>query len=131
MATQTLLSFKAGRSFRREGSSFVDASPVKGSLELLRGDDELLHLLWKNRATGQVEDVRSQSLSLVKLPMTRHIGPDHISHGGSIPESSPHCRSNLCFEVFFFKPATLCEHPFHSRVFDLFSSIHKFWMQVD
>ncbi|KZS93577.1 adhesion regulating molecule [Sistotremastrum niveocremeum HHB9708] len=73
MATQTLLSFKAGRSFRREGSSFVDASPVKGSLELLRGDDELLHLLWKNRATGQVEDdliIFPMEAQFLKVPHT-------------------------------------------------------------
>lgn len=70
MATQTLLSFKAGRSVRREGTNFVDATPGKGSVELLRGDDELLHLQWKNRVTGQVEDVCS------RFYITRTVGDD-------------------------------------------------------
>ncbi|KAJ4001737.1 proteasome complex subunit Rpn13 ubiquitin receptor-domain-containing protein [Lentinula boryana] len=51
----TLLAFKAGRAFRREGTNFVDPSPTKGAI-LLRKEDDLLHLIWKNRATDEVEE---------------------------------------------------------------------------
>jgi len=51
---QTLLAFKAGRSFRRPGSNFVDASPTKGAIVLSTSDDGLLHFMWKERATGSL-----------------------------------------------------------------------------
>ncbi|KAI5990017.1 adhesion regulating molecule [Pisolithus albus] len=50
--TQTLLAFKAGRSFRRGVSSFVDADPTKGAIVLSNGDDGLLHFMWKERPSG-------------------------------------------------------------------------------
>ncbi|KAL1748048.1 proteasome complex subunit Rpn13 ubiquitin receptor-domain-containing protein [Schizophyllum fasciatum] len=56
MASETLLAFKAGRALRREGSNFVDPSPTKGAVMLVRGEDELLHFMWKNRATNDVEE---------------------------------------------------------------------------
>ena len=49
---QTLLAFKAGRSFRRAGTNFVDADPTKGAIVLSNSDDGLLHFAWKERATG-------------------------------------------------------------------------------
>ncbi|KAH0832329.1 adhesion regulating molecule [Lanmaoa asiatica] len=49
---QTLLAFKAGRSFRRAGTNFVDADPTKGAVVLSNNDDGLLHFMWKERATG-------------------------------------------------------------------------------
>ena len=55
----TILAFKAGRAFRREGSNFVDPSPEKGALLIEREDDELLHLLWKNRTTQDTVEVRT------------------------------------------------------------------------
>ncbi|KAJ4482217.1 proteasome complex subunit Rpn13 ubiquitin receptor-domain-containing protein [Lentinula aciculospora] len=55
MAHSTLLAFKAGRGFRREGTNFVDPSPTKGAI-LLRKEEDLLHLVWKNRATNEVEE---------------------------------------------------------------------------
>ncbi|KAH7885037.1 adhesion regulating molecule [Phlebopus sp. FC_14] len=51
---QTLLAFKAGRSFRRAGTNFVDASPTKGAVMLSNAEDGLLHFVWKERATGEV-----------------------------------------------------------------------------
>jgi hypothetical protein len=52
-----LLAFKAGRAFRRETSNTVDPSPTKGAVVLVNGEDGLLHFQWKNRETGQVEEV--------------------------------------------------------------------------
>ncbi|KAI6017419.1 adhesion regulating molecule [Pisolithus microcarpus] len=54
--SQTLLAFKAGRSFRRSGSSFVDANPTKGAIVLSNGDDGLLHFMWKERPSGSVRE---------------------------------------------------------------------------
>ncbi|KAF7978479.1 hypothetical protein HWV62_45611 [Athelia sp. TMB] len=53
-----ILSFKAGRAFRREGTNFVDPSPTKGAIELQTGEDGLLHFMWRNRLTNEVEDDR-------------------------------------------------------------------------
>ena len=52
-----LLAFKAGRAFRRDDTNFVDPSPTKGAIVLQKGDDELLHFIWKNRSTNEVEEV--------------------------------------------------------------------------
>ena len=52
----TLIAFKAGRSFRREGTKFVDANPAKGAI-YLQNEDGLLHLKWKNRVTNDFEEV--------------------------------------------------------------------------
>jgi hypothetical protein len=52
-----LLAFKAGRAFRREGTNSVDPSPTKGAIILKNGDDGLLHFMWKNRSTNEVEEV--------------------------------------------------------------------------
>ena len=57
MSTAPLLAFKAGRSFRREGTNFIDANPTKGAISLYY-EDGLLHFKWQNRETGVVEDVR-------------------------------------------------------------------------
>lgn len=54
---ETLLAFKAGRAFRREGTNTVDPSPTKGAVILTNGEDGLLHFTWKNRTTGEVEEV--------------------------------------------------------------------------
>jgi len=52
-----LLAFKAGRAFRREGSNLVEPSPTKGAIFLINGDDGLLHFQWKNRESGNMEEV--------------------------------------------------------------------------
>ncbi|OSX59894.1 hypothetical protein POSPLADRAFT_1149736 [Postia placenta MAD-698-R-SB12] len=54
--TEPRIAFKAGRCFRREGTSFVDASPTKGAIILQNGEDGLLHFMWKNRQTNNVEE---------------------------------------------------------------------------
>jgi len=51
----TLLAFKAGRAFRRSGTNFVDPDTTKGAI-ILKKEDDLLHFIWKNRATNQVEE---------------------------------------------------------------------------
>jgi len=56
--SNTLLAFKAGRAFRREGSNLVEPSPTKGAIFLINGDDGLLHFQWKNRESGNMEEVR-------------------------------------------------------------------------
>ncbi|KIJ14994.1 hypothetical protein PAXINDRAFT_99784 [Paxillus involutus ATCC 200175] len=53
---QTLLAFKAGRSTRRAGTNFVDASPTKGAVILSNSEDGLLRFVWKERTTGNVEE---------------------------------------------------------------------------
>jgi hypothetical protein len=55
--SETLLAFKAGRAFRREGTNIVEPSPTKGAIILSNGDDGLLHFIWKNRTTNDVEEV--------------------------------------------------------------------------
>lgn len=69
MATR-LLSVPAGRSFRRQGTNWVDPQPEKGLIEL-SFEDDLLHLCtssadhaeaklmagWKNRTLNTSEDV--------------------------------------------------------------------------
>ncbi|KAI0322036.1 proteasome complex subunit Rpn13 ubiquitin receptor-domain-containing protein [Amylostereum chailletii] len=53
----TILAFKAGRAFRREGTNFVDPAPEKGAL-LIDREDDFLHLLWKDRQTHEtIEDL--------------------------------------------------------------------------
>jgi hypothetical protein len=56
MAEQ-LLTFRAGRAFRREGTNFVDPIPTKGAIILASGDDGLLHFMWKNRTNNEIEEV--------------------------------------------------------------------------
>jgi hypothetical protein len=53
---ETLLAFKAGRAFRREGSNVVEPSPVKGAIYLTNGEDGLLHFIWKDRVTNDIQE---------------------------------------------------------------------------
>lgn len=55
--SEPLIAFKAGRSLRREGTNFVDASPIKGAIYLFN-EEGLVHFKWKNRATNAFEEVR-------------------------------------------------------------------------
>ncbi|KAI0304361.1 proteasome complex subunit Rpn13 ubiquitin receptor-domain-containing protein [Multifurca ochricompacta] len=52
----TILAFKAGRAFRREGTDVVEPSAEKGAVVIERGEDELLHFMWKNRVTEETEE---------------------------------------------------------------------------
>jgi 26S proteasome regulatory subunit N13 len=54
----TILAFKAGRAFRREGTNIVEPSVDKGAIVIERGDDELLHFMWKNRESEETEEAR-------------------------------------------------------------------------
>ena len=53
-----ILALKAGRALRRDGTNFVDPKPEKGAIILYDGEDDLLHFVWKDRTTGNVEEVR-------------------------------------------------------------------------
>lgn len=52
--SRTMMAFKAGRAFRRPGTNFVDASPVKGAIVLSKDETFLVHFMWKDRTTGEV-----------------------------------------------------------------------------
>jgi 26S proteasome regulatory subunit N13 len=54
----TILAFKAGRAFRRGGTNVVEPNADKGAIVIERGEDELLHFMWKNRGTEETEEVR-------------------------------------------------------------------------
>lgn len=57
-STSIMLSIRVGRASRRENTSWVDPQAAKGLLSIgLGAEDGLLHLTWKNRETGNVEDV--------------------------------------------------------------------------
>jgi 26S proteasome regulatory subunit N13 len=64
---ETLLAFKAGRAFRREGTNIVDPSPTKGAIHLTNGEDGLLHFIWKNRTTNEIEEVSILPLALADI----------------------------------------------------------------
>ncbi|KAG8849055.1 hypothetical protein FRB96_000955 [Tulasnella sp. 330] len=55
--SRAIVTFKAGRAQRREGTNWVDPSPAKGLVSIAPGqDDGLLHLYWVNRETSNVEE---------------------------------------------------------------------------
>jgi hypothetical protein len=51
----SILAFKAGRAFRREGTNIVEPSADKGAIVIEREDD-LLHFIWKSRVTEETEE---------------------------------------------------------------------------
>lgn len=53
----TILAFKAGRAFRREGTNTVEPNADKGAIVIERGEDGLLHFMWKSRVTEETEEV--------------------------------------------------------------------------
>ncbi|KAI0372195.1 adhesion regulating molecule [Pilatotrama ljubarskyi] len=53
---ETRLAFKAGRAFRRGNTNFVDADPTKGAILIQNGEDGLLHFIWKNRSTNEIDE---------------------------------------------------------------------------
>ena len=54
---EILLAFKAGRAFRREGTNIVEPVPVKGAIYITNGEDGLLHFIWKDRVSNNIEEV--------------------------------------------------------------------------
>lgn len=58
LTPDTLLAFKAGRAFRNGDTSTVVPDPTKGAIMLTNGEDGLLHFIWKNRDTNNIEEVR-------------------------------------------------------------------------
>lgn len=57
----TRIAFKAGRAFRRENTNWVDPSATKGAVILQNGEDGLLHFIWKDRSSDEIEEVRNLS----------------------------------------------------------------------
>ncbi|KAK0201645.1 adhesion regulating molecule [Desarmillaria ectypa] len=51
-----LLAFKAGKALRREGTNMVDPVATKGAIMITNGEDGLLHFIWKNRVSNDVEE---------------------------------------------------------------------------
>jgi 26S proteasome regulatory subunit N13 len=52
------MSFKAGRAYRRPGTNFVDPIATKGAIYVVEEEDGLVHFKWKNRETGNYDEVR-------------------------------------------------------------------------
>lgn len=50
--SRAIVSFKAGRALRKQGTNTVEPSPTKGLLAIVPGDDGLQHLLWIDRESG-------------------------------------------------------------------------------
>ncbi len=66
----TILAFKAGRAFRRDGTNVVEPSPDKGAVVIERGEDEELHFMWKNRETEATEEVSSSQFDSISTDCT-------------------------------------------------------------
>ncbi len=70
----TILAFKAGRAFRREGTNTVEPSPDKGAIVIERGEDELLHFMWKNRVTEETEEVLTSPITSDDILIVHTLG---------------------------------------------------------
>ncbi|KAG8953851.1 hypothetical protein FRC04_001481 [Tulasnella sp. 424] len=57
--SRAIVSFKAGRALRKQGTNTVEPSPTKGLLAVLPSEDGLQHLIWIDRESGNavVEDL--------------------------------------------------------------------------
>ncbi|TFK40600.1 proteasome complex subunit Rpn13 ubiquitin receptor-domain-containing protein [Crucibulum laeve] len=65
--SDTLLAFKAGRAFRRDGSNIIEPNPTKGAIVLSNGEDGLLHFIWRNRTTN-VDEEAGDEMDLILFP---------------------------------------------------------------
>jgi len=54
--SRALVSFKAGKAVRREGTNWVDPLPTKGLVSIAPSDDGLLHFYWANRESSSMEE---------------------------------------------------------------------------
>jgi proteasome complex subunit Rpn13 ubiquitin receptor len=54
----TILAFKAGRAFRRDGTNIIEPSATKGAIVVEKGEDDELHFMWKNRETEETVEAR-------------------------------------------------------------------------
>ncbi|EUC67331.1 proteasome complex subunit rpn13 ubiquitin receptor domain protein [Rhizoctonia solani AG-3 Rhs1AP] len=92
-----LVSIKAGRAFRREGTNFIDSESTRGTLLLEAGEDDLLYLRWRTRDgdTSAREDLDpdgSQDASNIERINTiiAEFDPESIdgttANAGSAPE---------------------------------------------
>jgi 26S proteasome regulatory subunit N13 len=75
----SILAFKAGRAFRREGTNIVEPSADKGAIVIEREDD-LLHFIWKSRVTEETEEVFTSYITsdsiLADHTLGSHFVPD-------------------------------------------------------
>ena len=112
--TEILLAFKAGRAFRREGTNIVEPSPTKGAILITKGDDDLLHFIWKNRTTDQPEEasfsyvyrlcrVNEENRILFSSPLMQRLPKYHNQRGGCMSSSSLlQIKGILCVDLTFF-----------------------------
>lgn len=73
----TIIAFKAGRAFRREGTNIVEPSADKGAIVIERGEDDLLHFMWKNRVTEETEEVFTPHITSDSI-LVHHILGSHF-----------------------------------------------------
>lgn len=74
----TIIAFKAGRAFRREGTNIVEPSPDKGAIVIERGEDDLLHFMWKNRVTEETEEVFTSYITSDSLLADHTLGSHFV-----------------------------------------------------
>lgn len=76
----TIIAFKAGRAFRREGTNIVEPSADKGAVVIERGEDDLLHFMWKSRVTEETEEAFTSYIT------SDSILADHILGSYFVPD---------------------------------------------
>jgi hypothetical protein len=95
----TILAFKAGRAFRRDGTNIVEPSADKGAIVIERGEDEEIHFMWKNRDTEETEEVRPFQFDV--LPADYSLGPLPIPARCQLRECSASERPCVRSQVLF------------------------------
>ena len=100
------IAFKAGRAFRREGTNTVAPSATKGAIILQNGDDGLLHFIWKNRASQNVEEVCLEAL-LNEISLMNSLGSHPLSGRRELCKSTTvSLGKELCPQVLVIGPET-------------------------
>jgi hypothetical protein len=110
----TIIAFKAGRAFRREGTNIVEPRAEKGAIVIERGEDDLLHFMWKNRVTEETEEVFTFYITpnsiLADHILGSHFVPDRCQLRGCSASKRPCIRS----QILFVGPKALRECSHHT-----------------
>lgn len=107
-SSKYLVEFRAGK-MTMKGST-VTPDKRKGQVYIQQTDDSLIHFCWKDRTTGNVDDVGDTvwmgcwldlSLNVRMNPFyCSHLGPDHLPWWLRVQAGEPvHHRTSLCVEV--------------------------------
>ena len=107
-SSKYLVEFRAGK-MTMKGST-VTPDKRKGQVYIQQTDDSLIHFCWKDRTTGNVDDVGDTvwmwcwldlSLNFSMNPFyCSHLGPDHLPWWLRVQTGEPvHDRTSLCVEV--------------------------------